>query len=108
MILTRKQAIAEHRKMWNWISDETYKQKRKVEKNEYFSEMGIHNTPLAKCYCCEFSERNYGYCGECCIINWGNGVGCQLSYYKLWIGTLDWEEAYKLAHIIANLPEREV
>lgn len=33
--MTRKEAIENHRKMWNWIADETVKQQRKVLKSEY-------------------------------------------------------------------------
>ncbi len=32
MTLTRKQAIDEHRKMWNWIADETEKRGEIVKK----------------------------------------------------------------------------
>ncbi len=32
MELTKEEAIANHRKMWNWIAEETLKQERKVEK----------------------------------------------------------------------------
>ena len=30
--MTREEAIENHRKMWNWIADETEKRKRKVKK----------------------------------------------------------------------------
>ena len=36
MKLTREQAIMEHRKMWNWIADETLRLKRRVPKDNYF------------------------------------------------------------------------
>ena len=39
--LTREEAINEHRKMWNWIADETLKQKRKVNENEYFHQINF-------------------------------------------------------------------
>lgn len=36
-----KKAIENHRKMWNWIADETEKQKRAVDKWEYYFAMKI-------------------------------------------------------------------
>ena len=49
MRLTREQAIAEHRKMWNWIADETEKLKRRVGEREYFLAMGIRKIPFVEC-----------------------------------------------------------
>ena len=107
MRLTREQAIAGHHKMWNWIADETEKLKRKVEKEEYFREIGIYDIPCMECYCCEFSNHNMFSCDEHCIIDWGDGNGCMDSYYKEWFHAIDWKEAARLAKIIANLPERK-
>lgn len=108
MNLTREQAIAEHRKMWNWIADMTEKLKHRVEKGEYFSEMEINNVPHLGCYCCEFEHHNPNCCNEYCIIDWGYGKSCTDSYYRKWSSTNDWQEAARLSRIIANLPEREV
>lgn len=106
MNLTREQAIAGHRKMWNWIADETNRLKRKVEKSEYFNAMGIDDIPDNRCYCCEFVIRNQFRCKYDCIIDWGEGIGCVDSYYKEWLCADDWKEAARIARIIANLPER--
>lgn len=38
---SREDFLFHHRKMWNWIADQTLKLKRKVYKEEYFDEMGI-------------------------------------------------------------------
>lgn len=112
MNLTRDQAISEHRKMWNWIADETENHKRKVLKIEYFLTMGINDIPFNECYCCEFNEQNDSYdsyCGNNCIINWESGMGCMRSYFFRWIvcDSKNWQEATRLARIIANLPERK-
>ena len=107
MNLTREQAIAEHRKMWNWIADETNRLKRKVSKYKYFDVMRIDDIPDNRCYCCEFFKQNPFYCGCDCIINWGEGIVCTDSYYEKWTSADDWQEAARLARIIANLPERE-
>ena len=108
MNLTRDQAISEHRKMWNWISYETKRKKRRVGKNEYFCAIGINNVPNSGCYCCEFHVNNNEVnCGDNCIIDWGKNVGCLSSYFLEWNNTTDWEESARLARIIANLPERK-
>ena len=113
MNLTREQAIAEHRKMWNWIADKTEKLKRKVEKEEYFREMGIANIPRSECYCCEYLFSGciviqLSYCKNECAINWGENLNCIDSYYQKWIFIDGWQQSARLARIIANLPEREV
>lgn len=107
MKLTREQAISEHRKMWNWIADETDRLKRRVEKEEYFREMGILDIPHMECYCCEFERYNPNCCEEHCIIDWGKGIGCADSYYIKWIFIDGWQQSARLARIIANLPERK-
>lgn len=108
MNLTREQAIAEHRKMWGWIADMTEKLKRKVEKEEYFREMGTSDIPRMQCYCCEFSIYYPIGCEEHCIINWGGNRGCMNSYFEKWLFTYNWKEAARLARIIANLQERKI
>lgn len=110
MNLTRDQAISEHRKMWNWIADETEKQKRKVYKDEYFYKIGIENAPKNMCHCCEFNEQKgsyNSYCGNNCIIDWKSYMGCMGSYFLEWHIIDDWQESTRLARIIANLPERK-
>lgn len=112
MELTKEEAISEHRKMWDWIADETENKKRKIKKDEYFyfNETKIDDIPINMCYCCEFSRKNPGHCTCDCIINWGEDKGCINSYFTKWIlcDFYDWEEAARLSRIIANLPEREV
>lgn len=114
MTLTREEAIENHRKMWNWIADETELWQRKVYKEDYFEKNKIKNAPYLKCYCCEYNIRNNRlYCGENCIVNWENTdiientKDCTNSYYEDWCCEEDWQEAARLARIIANLPERK-
>lgn len=52
--LTREQAIEEHRKMWNWIADETLKQKRKVNENEYFQHINLTDIPKDNSFISEY------------------------------------------------------
>lgn len=111
--LTKQQTIAEHRKMWRWIADETKKQGRMVEKAEYFDAMGIspEDRPAGNCYCCDYTDGN---CLKC-PIEWGGDYGTCLDRYTYddgkglfgqWIHTNNPEEAARLAHKIAELPER--
>ncbi|SDY29880.1 hypothetical protein [Eubacterium barkeri] len=108
---TKSEAVRRHRKMWNWIADETDRLKFKVEKCEYFYNFEIEDIPSLECYCCEYLF-NLGNC-KClngCPIDWGNYFGCQKpcleSLYKLWCLECDWQKAANLAREIANLPER--
>lgn len=86
MELTREQAIKEHRKMWNWLAEHPEKWK-----DDYFK---IHHEQFSHinndCFLCEYDYQNGGkYCGEKCIIDWGNAVGCMdttsdLGLYKVY------------------------
>ena len=113
MKLTKSEAIANHRKMWNWIADETLKRKCKVRKREYFETHGLTDVPRNVCYCCEYS------CDESCSdcpIEWGGEYGtCESKdnkgdrkgLYTLWYDEYDYIKAAELARQIAELPERE-
>lgn len=107
MELTKEEAISEHRKMWNWIADETENHKRKVLKIEYFYENNIKIIPLSHCYCCQYINDTSEHCNNNCIIDWGESNYCLNGDYKKWSDTCDWEEAARLARIIANLPENK-
>lgn len=81
--LSKSEAIKKHRKIWNWIADETLKQKRKINKNEYFmAHKGVTDTLLCDCCCCEY------------VIDYINTY------------SHDYKKAAKLARQIAELPER--
>lgn len=106
MKLTREQAIYSFRQMWNWIADETKKQKRKVSKSEYplMKEMSI----ISDCFICEYCEKSVIDCRSC-IIKWpGADCGDPPSPYYQWVHCQRWEwgKAAQYAREIANLPER--
>lgn len=72
---TKDQAIAEHRKMWCWIYDETVKQKRPVRKEEYLEKNNIFGL-YSDCFLCEYSinetiknDANSHIC-DCCPLDW--------------------------------------
>lgn len=115
MELTKEQALIEHRKLWNWLADESLKQKRKVIKEEYFTEFcdNYDNIPRSNCWCCEYAtaENYFRNCGIC-PIRWDGITGnhCLLSSsFEMWadVRNTDYKEAARLARIIANLPASE-
>lgn len=117
MQLTKERAITLHRRMWWWIGLKTLKEKRCVEKNEWFERFGLERVTCG-CYCCKYSVDKayelfvYPVCDNC-PIDWG-GIGCEgekeQGLFSLWCGAFkdgNWQEAAKLALQIAELPERE-
>lgn len=131
--LTRKQAIAEHRKMWNWIAEqlEMYTSDDKCEVNihylkvEYCKVNGFtkeeKGRPIHYCFCCEYASSLHN-CKECPLY-WGtentiNGYFCEsgMKYSEeisdigfwsmLYKVNLTYKEAAELSRKIANLPLR--
>lgn len=128
-VLTKKEAIRKHRKMWNWIAEMSLAKKNKVTKKDYFCD----NPRLKKarirhlCFCCEYTSQAYtdkqlpeGETGCCfCPINWGweaNDYMCENRFesdntnlFALWdaLPLNNYREAASLARQIANLPERK-
>lgn len=109
--MTKQECIENHRKMWNWIADETEKRKDPVSKEDYFKYVGVSllNRPFMDCYACESCE---GFC-KLCLFDWEITHYCHEndSYYESWwffsIIELDYKKAAHYARKIANLPERE-
>lgn len=108
MKLTKKLAVALHRRLWNWLAAETKRQQRKVGKWEYplFKHLGIESD----CWCCEYiaSKSPYGEF-ECleCPLDWGEAI-CALGAFSEWENAETWQEAAHWARVIAELPEREM
>ena len=121
MKLTREEAIANHRKMWNWIADETERRQAIVSKSDY-----LHDTLWRdmenECFCCEYSFQKSG-CESCkdCPLDWSSNqksfmceniqsYGDYKGLHIKWIYSEkegDWRNAAKIAREIANLPERK-
>ena len=135
MELTKKQAIEEHRKMWNWIAD-AIKSKEDCRiavshydwgslisdlkhyyllkyKNQKFEDI------RASCFCCEYADIMsddiyYDICHHCPIA-WSSSTGhCYDKHGEYAELTLlggysdeNRRKAYILSLKIANLPERE-
>ena len=110
--MTREEAIENHRKMWNWIADETEKRKKKVFKEEYFIEHNL-NSCFLDCYCCHYTRINKFNNCEACPVEWEGETGLCFdtdSPYFRFSSThyYDYKTAAKYAREIANLPERKI
>lgn len=120
--LTKEQAVAEHRKMWNWIAD--YLESCKPEelpsniihiKDEYFISNNIDDVPVSSCYCCDYDMCHtvLAYQRRCtaCPINWIDSTCTGICGLYGEILKLNPHEDFKLmsklAREIANLPEKE-
>lgn len=113
--ITKSEAIALHRKMWNYIADETVQRETVVSKVEAIVHIGVIWQDVAyRCFCCEYGMQHFGPTLRCaaCPIAWPKGSNCyeEGELYDLWedtVDTGDWLEAARLAREIANLPEKE-
>ena len=112
--MTRAQIIREHRKMWNWIADETLKKKRKVDKDEYFEKYKkkYRNQPRNDCFLCEYNIVMQNSDCDSCLINWDSAGNrnCMNTLYGEWVRiNYDcYKYAAEVAREIANLPEKKV
>ena len=116
MHLEKKEAIEQHRKMWNWIADEIERRQSIIHKKEYFdANIPEEERPYCICYCCHYNILNVEALGEdCpyCPVVWGEGPGesetmCMSGEYGAWLSSMSWEESARIARIIAYLPERK-
>lgn len=116
MKLTFDEAIENHRKMWNWIADETEKRKVPMEEKDYFEENGVLDA-FMESFCCEYGSgfvANTSGIAKCmyCPIDWGvenyGMVDCEEygSLYYNWKHCIDYKKCAKYARQIANLPAR--
>jgi len=56
--ITKREAIKEYRKMWNWIADETERTGECKSQEDYLEFVGIDPKDLAnKCFLCEYSKN---------------------------------------------------
>lgn len=130
--MTIKECQEEHKKLWNWIADETERTRKLVHKKDYFKEMNIQRIPRLNCFACEYDkERNdewIDYCTHCPILwnkeqlRYAYRTYCKnlvTSPYREWlliVRRTDYDieleketlkELVSLAREIANLPFKE-
>ena len=120
MKLTREEAIANHRKMWNWIADETERWEDCATKSDYFKNLFDLPIPQNECYCCEYAQdiALHSVCSGCPLL-WGSHFATCIfdgssenkrGLYVQWERACkekDWQKSARLAREIANLPERK-
>ena len=78
--LTKEQAIAEHRKMWNWIADRLENHDDPgcdihMYKMKYIKENFPYNNIMHNCFCCQYAaqevDKIFGnFCINCPLV-WG-------------------------------------
>lgn len=136
MKLTREQAIAEHRKMWLWISRQIMKdyEKHGTVKKPYWYKCDYLNcnfpdeTTKSKCFCCEYTKSlDEIRCEEICPLYWNDRntilTCCEsLGYYDVIIDIIkesfigegyafitleEAKRASRMAYKIAMLDEKE-
>lgn len=108
--LTKEGCLHHHRKKWNWIADETERNKRIVDTEEYIDHIGS-NVFDVNSYCCTYTEFSCDFSCDKCPIQWSGDGNKQcantFSPYEAWKNTEDWVMAAILARAIAQLPERK-
>lgn len=126
--LMRRLYLRLHRKLWNWIADETERTHKCVDKWDAFKHFGWNVSIDSQCWACRYMRWRRKYdpfvenCYDHCLLDWGvnertgKKVACidndiyNQTIYEIWrhyAYRYDWERAAKAARIIANLPERE-
>lgn len=109
-IMSKKEAVYWHRKMWNWIAQTSIQEERCVSKNEALEHFGFHYKPMAHCFCCEYAYRSIERGCDKCPIVWENvWCGARSSFWKWKAAFYDQNYIFaaKWAYIIAELPERK-
>lgn len=82
--LTREEAIRRHRRMWNWLADETEQTGEPIAKSNAFKHFGWDVADaFALCWCCEwvyskcnkfdFDKVYYKSACSFCPLDWSNG-----------------------------------
>lgn len=108
MQLTKKQAIQEHRKMWNWIADqyENSCNEHVEDLKSMYIKLNGFNDIKDNCFCCEYDQYHRGLCMSCPVI-WGNDI-CFVygSEYDCIRSIRNNKECAIVSRQIANLPER--
>ena len=125
MKFSRRKALQEHRKMWNWIADEIERTGLPVGKYEYLKDSPYRTNLTADCFLCEYTRDTYGgKCNNCPVIWYKNDDKFKASvytpciepkspYYKFLMNDIrgvtyeEWVTSrVKYAREVANLPER--
>lgn len=102
----RKDYIAKHREMWNWLAENP--DKEKMHWPGWKNNKRVSNN----CFLCGYSDAT-GHRDVCnCPLDWLRTKFCmerdpKLSYYLLYDEATTLKDRAKYAKIIANLPEKD-
>ena len=107
--LYRKYAIEEHRKMWNWITHQTYLRKEKVKEWEYVINLPRWKRKIIErhnnCFICASVKEK---CDVCPFIRTDRNMKDYCiykdSFYYKWYKENKWDKAMDYAIDISNLP----
>lgn len=114
MKLTREQAIAEHRKMWLWISRQIMKDYTKYGKVETIYQYKVDYSNMycegeiirSKCFCCEYVAQIDGMCMFNCPLWWNDKntirTCCEEEGYYEILNNIVKDEGYSLFHSISE------
>ena len=117
--LTKEEAVRRHRELWNKIAEmikenggDTYDWDVEDVKRHALKELGYNEAISNKCWCCEYEKQNRLHDHVCknCPIRWHGQYCYNDSEYEDFGCALDAnddDEAYRIARVIANLPEVE-
>ena len=110
-VLTKKETIHWHRKMWNWIAQTSIQEERCVTKDEALLHFGLDviSRPLCNCFCCEYTRYAGGNSCRFCPIKWGGDGLCYHAEYAMWqlcFRFSNYVQAAFWAYTIAELPEK--
>ena len=120
--MTKAETVISHRKMWNWIAEQTKKRRVIVKKVAYFDAMNIEyeQRPHCNCFCCQYEKEVRNFTNkecQCCPILWGTESTNEMLYcckddsafaqWRIACKWNDWWKAAKFAQQIAELPEKE-
>ena len=107
--MTREEALAGHRKLWNEIADMIERGEKLPRIDDYkinaLKAIGEKRILYSHCYLCDFVLA----CADC-LVRW-DGVTCGDSEYgdfSVLLKDKDYTQAAIIARTIANLPERVV
>ena len=105
--MTKQEAVANHRKMWNWIADQIEERKQAINIEELkrrYTQDVYGKTISMDCFCCEYDDEHDGYSCSHCPVVWPNRT-CDLLYYVC-SKSADYEDQAMIKRKIANLPEK--
>lgn len=113
-MLTKAEAIRNHRLMWNWIAQTSIQEQRCVIKDEAIEYFGWPEIKT-ECWCCQYSRVEQNSLCEKCPIVWTNSstilASCcekdtEFTNWSIAIKKQNYILAAKYAYRIADLPER--